>query len=89
MDDGTAGFAAELIPTGYASWRYCIEVKCGIPLTLEYIEERIGVLADYGQEEPQRFVRTYGRAHLDQVLGWFRQVQAGLERDRTDGVSSP
>ena len=88
MDDDTDGFAAELIPTGYASWRYCIEVKCGIALTPEYVEERIGVLADPGKEETKRFARTYGRAHLDKVLGWFRRAQAGLGRSRTDGVSS-
>ncbi|RKT45454.1 hypothetical protein [Thiocapsa rosea] len=88
MTDDTAGFAAELIPTGYASWRFCIEVRCGIALTPEYVEERIRVLADPGQEETQRFARTYGRAHLDQILGWFRRAQAGLERDSMDGVSS-
>ncbi len=89
MADDTAGFAAELIPSGYASWRYCIEVKCGIALTPDYVEERIRVLADPGQEETQRFARTYGRAHLNQVLGWFWRAQAGLEGGRTDGVSSP
>ena len=87
MTDDTAGFAAELIPTGYASWRYCIEVKCSIALTPEYVEECIRVLADPSMEETQRFARTYGRAHLDRVLGWFRRAQAGLGRSRTDGVS--
>jgi hypothetical protein len=75
MTDDTAGFAAELIPTGYASWRYCIEVKCGIVLTPEYVEERIRVLADPSMEETQRYARTYGRDHLERVLGWFRQAQ--------------
>jgi hypothetical protein len=89
MANDTAGFAAELIPAGYASWRYCIEVKCGIPLTPGYVEERIRVLADPGQEETQRFAGTYGRDHLERVLSWFRQAQAGLQRGRTDGVSSP
>jgi hypothetical protein len=84
MTDDTGGFAAELIPTGYASWRYCIEVKCGIALTPEYVEERIRVLADAGQEETQRFARTYGRGHLERVLGWFRQAQAGLGSGSAD-----
>ncbi|MBK1643767.1 hypothetical protein CKO25_03655 [Thiocapsa imhoffii] len=78
MADDTAEFAAEIIPTSYASWRYCIEVKCGIPLTPGYVEERLRVLADPGQEETQRFARTYGRDHLSQVLSWFRQTQAEL-----------
>jgi hypothetical protein len=89
MDDDTAGFPPELIPSGYASWRYCIEVKCVIALTADYVEERIRVLADPGQEETQRFARTYGRDHLERVLGWFRRAQAGLWRSRTDGVTSP
>jgi hypothetical protein len=89
MTDDTAGFAAELIPSGYASWRDCIEVKCGIALTADDVEERIRVLADPGQEETQRFARTYGRDHLERVLGWFRRAQAGLGRSRTDGVTSP
>jgi hypothetical protein len=89
MTDDTAGFAAELIPSGYASWRYCIEVKCGMALTADDVEERIRVLADPGQEETQRFARTYGRDHLERVLGWFRRAQAGLGRSRTDGVTSP
>ncbi len=79
MTDDTAGFAAELIPSSYSSWRYCIEVKCGIALTLGYVEERIRVLADPRKEETQRFARTYGRGHLDQVLGWFRRARAMLD----------
>jgi hypothetical protein len=87
MTDDTAGFAAELIPTGYASWRYCIEVKCGIALTPEYVEERIRILADPGREETQRFARTYGRGHLERVLGWFRQAQAGLGSGSADATA--
>ena len=30
MGDDTQRYAAELIPSDYASWRYCIEVKCGL-----------------------------------------------------------
>ncbi|MEY6433435.1 hypothetical protein ABC977_13585 [Thioalkalicoccus limnaeus] len=67
-------YAAELLPSDYPSWRYCIEKKCGIPLTRDFIEERIRVLGDRNQEETRRFVQTYGHGHLDQVLGWFRQA---------------
>lgn len=70
----TERFAAELIPSSYGSWRYCIEVKCGIPLTPGYVRERIRILSDPGQEETRRFTQTYGPGHLTRVLGWFRQA---------------
>jgi hypothetical protein len=72
------GFAAELIPTSYASWRYCIEVKCGLPLTLDFVRERIRILSDPSQEETARFMRSYGHGHLERVLGWFRQAADAL-----------
>jgi hypothetical protein len=75
----TERFAAELIPTSYGSWRYCIEVKCGIPLTLGYVRERIRVLSDPRNEETERFARTYGREHLERVLGWFGRAAESLQ----------
>lgn len=33
MVDATERYAAELIPSDYSSWRYCIEVKCCQELT--------------------------------------------------------
>jgi len=77
MAEDNAGYAAELIPSDYASWRYCIEVKCGLALTPDFIQARIAVLSDAGQEETQRFARLYGDAHREQVLAWFRQAAAG------------
>jgi hypothetical protein len=76
MAEDISRFEDEVIPTSYASWRHCIEVKCGIALTAEYVEKRIRVLADPGQEETQRFARTYGPEHLKQVISWFRLARA-------------
>ncbi len=76
MVDDTERYAAELIPSDYASWRYCIEVKCGLALTPDYVQARISVLSDRGHEETQRFVRLYGDAHLNWILAWFRQAAA-------------
>jgi hypothetical protein len=72
-------YADEIIPTSYASWRYCIEVKCGLPLTRDFVQGRIRVLADGGAEETRRFAKTYGQGHLERVMGWFRQAAAALE----------
>jgi hypothetical protein len=69
-------YAAEQIPSDYASWRYCIEVKCGQALSPGFLQARIAVLSDARQEETQRFARLYGDAHLHRVLAWFRQAAA-------------
>jgi hypothetical protein len=44
MADDTERFASELFPSDYTSWRYCIEVKCGLALTPEFLRARIAVL---------------------------------------------
>ena len=71
-------FAAELFPSSYPSWRYCIERKCGIPLTEDYIRARLETLTDGSHEETRRFAATYGDAHLAQVIDWFRRARAEL-----------
>jgi hypothetical protein len=76
MVDVTERYASELIPSDYASWRYCIEVKCGLALTPDFLQARIAALADSGDEETRRFARLYGDAHLNRVLAWFRQAAA-------------
>lgn len=76
MAEDTARYAAELIPSDYASWRYCIEVKCGFALTPDFIQARIAVFSDSDHEETQRFARLYGIAHREQVLAWFRRAAA-------------
>lgn len=74
MVDGAERYAAERVPSDYASWRYCIEVKCGIPLTSGYVGERIRILSDPSHEETRRFAQTYGPEHLKRILGWFLQA---------------
>lgn len=76
MADDTERYAAELFPSDYTSWRYCIEVKCGLALTPEFLRVRIAVLGDQHHEEAQRFARLYGEPYREQVLGWFRRAAA-------------
>jgi len=75
MTDPTDRYATEEIPSDYRSWRYCIEIKCGIPLSSTFLHERIRILADPGQEETRRFAATYGAAHLTRTLEWFRRAE--------------
>jgi hypothetical protein len=69
-----AHHAAEAFPSSYASWRYCIERKCGIALTPEYVLGRLKTLTDPRLEETRRFAAAYGDRHLRQVVAWFQQA---------------
>lgn len=61
---------------GGKSCRLCIEVKCGIPLTRNYLCQRIAILSDPACEETRRFAAAYGQAHLDRVITWFRRAES-------------
>ncbi len=76
MADHTERYAEELFPGDYTSWRYCIEVKCGLALTPEFLQARIAILGDPRHEESQRFASLYGEPYREQVLAWFRQAAA-------------
>jgi hypothetical protein len=64
-----------MIPTNYEQWRHCIEIECGIALEPDYVAQRLTVLTQPG-DEPERFARLYGQAHLQHVIGWFQLAQA-------------
>lgn len=65
------------IPQTMDQWRRCIEVDCGIPLTVDFAKKRIQDLEDSGNFHTQRFIECYGTDHHQRVLSWFRQVAAG------------
>jgi len=76
MADDTERYAAEMFPSDYPSWRYCIEVKCGLALTSEFLQARIAVLGDPRHEDSQRFAKLYGETYREQVLAWFQWAAA-------------
>ncbi len=76
MTDDTERYAAELFPSNYASWRYCIEVKRSLALTPEFLQARIAILGDPRHQESQRFAKLYGEPYREQVLAWFRRAAA-------------
>lgn len=63
----------------YDDWKYCITVICGIPLTLDYVEQRLVALRDPADNSTQKFIATWGEAHLGHVIGWFEQAQRELQ----------
>ncbi|MBT3010540.1 MAG: hypothetical protein KUF77_04070 [Candidatus Thiodiazotropha sp. (ex Lucina aurantia)] len=76
MVEDTARYADEMFPSDYASWRYCIEDKCGLALTPEFVQARIAVLGDPHHEESRRFASVYGEPWREQVLVWFQRAAA-------------
>lgn len=64
-----------VLPRDYDGWRDCIEHKCAIPLTRDYIDHRLRILSDPGLEETRRFVASYGEAHLKQIVAWFERAR--------------
>ena len=69
--------AEVLIPATYSEWRHCIENRCRETLTRAWCEKRIIALRDSNDAHTQSFLKLYGRAHLDLVIGWFERARAG------------
>lgn len=63
-----------VIPTSYEQWRHCIEVRCKIPLTPKYIDERLTELQDKKHLKTKEFARRYGTEHLNRTITWFRRA---------------
>ncbi|MEM9330742.1 MAG: hypothetical protein AAGA53_05420 [Pseudomonadota bacterium] len=64
-----------IIPRTYKEWEHCITVECGIPLSAEYIADRIQALENMRDDKTQRFIKRWGEAHHAQVLSWFREAE--------------
>lgn len=66
------------VPKNYEEWEDCITVKCGIPLTPDYIAGRITSLEDRGDFHTEKFIACWGAAHHARTLGWFREAQSRI-----------
>ena len=69
-----------MTPRSYRDWRHCIEVQCGIPLTLDFVKERLSSLRDDRAYQTKRFEEVWGDAHRYQVIAWFEQAERELEK---------
>ena len=63
----------------YDDWKHCITVLCRIPLTPAYVEQRLAALRDPADNGTQRFIATWGEAHLARVIDWFEQAARKLQ----------
>ena len=63
----------------YDDWKHCITVLCRIPLTLTNVEQRLAALRDPADNGTQKFIATWGEAHLAHVTGWFERAERELQ----------
>ncbi|MEO0943726.1 MAG: hypothetical protein AAFY06_02655 [Pseudomonadota bacterium] len=61
------------MPTNYEEWKHCITVKCGIPLTQDYVAERLAALNNNADYQTQKFIDRWGAAHHARTVAWFQQ----------------
>ncbi len=64
-----------MIPKTYQQWYQCITKECGIPITKEFILQRLAILEDHKNEETRRFISLYGQHHLDNIIQWFKKAR--------------
>ncbi len=63
-----------MIPQNYDQWKHCIEVECGIVLSIDYLTGRLTSLNKLQSEETIRFINLYGHLHHQNITGWFKQA---------------
>ncbi|MGJ1430225.1 hypothetical protein ACR79M_01135 [Sphingobacterium spiritivorum] len=61
-----------MVPQDYESWKDCIENKCGIALTRDFVRKRLAIYTDVSHEETQRFVVLYGEQHRQRIIEWLK-----------------
>jgi len=67
----------------YDDWKHCITDICKIPLTLDFVAQRLDELQDIRDHKTQKFISTWGEDHRKQVIAWFKQAEAELTRAAT------
>lgn len=63
------------IPATYQEWRECITIRCGLPLTRDFIERRLRELRS-DHSTTLKFRELYGVPYTSQVIAWFEQALA-------------
>jgi len=64
----------EVIPTSYHQWRHCIEVRCKIALTPDFVQRRLTELQDDQHATTKHFAKLYGVDHLKRTISWFHRA---------------
>lgn len=64
-----------MTPSTYDEWRHGIDVKCGLQLTPEFVQQRLSAFHDDRAHQTQRFREMWGDEHLHQVITWFEKAE--------------
>jgi len=68
-----------MLLTSYTEWRHCIEVKCGIKLTDEFILERLNELNDETNTKTYAFMQLYGASYTGLIISWFEKAKVNTK----------
>ncbi|MEM6940734.1 MAG: hypothetical protein AAF943_02655 [Pseudomonadota bacterium] len=69
-----------IVPTTFEEWKHCITVRCDIPLTQDYVSERLTALNDLSDYHTQKFIDRWGDAHHAQTVAWFEKAAEDLAK---------
>ncbi|MBX3239257.1 MAG: hypothetical protein KIT80_18390 [Chitinophagaceae bacterium] len=63
-----------MIPETFRQWKNCIENDCKTALTKDFAKRRLAVYTDQENPETKKFIRLYGKRHLENIQQWFQQI---------------
>ncbi len=63
-----------MIPQTFEEWKNCIINDCEINLTKDFAKKRLAVYENPTDKETVRFVKLYGKTHLENIIYWFKKV---------------
>lgn len=62
------------MPKTFEEWQDCVVNKCNIPLTKEFIQNRLTVYLNKDNSETKKFISLYGERHLNNIIIWLNRV---------------
>jgi len=63
-----------MIPYTFEQWKNCIVNDCKINLTAEFARKRLSVYENKQNPETLKFIKLYGKEHLQNVIQWLQQI---------------
>lgn len=63
-----------MIPITFEEWKNCIEKKCQIELTEEFVVGRLKVYENKKNPETRDFIALYGEQHLNNIIHWLKRA---------------
>jgi len=64
-----------MIPESFREWRDCIENKCKILLSAQFIDDRLSVYSNENSTETIKFKGLYGEEHLQNIINWLETAK--------------